>query len=290
MNIIVGASGQVGSMVVENLLKDGAPVRGIVRSEEKRIALLDKGAEAFVADAHDREAMIRAFQDGRALFIITPESGQSNDILAETKAILDNYRFAIRRSSVQKIVGISSMGAQFSENSGNLLMSFMLEQNFTDSEVEQIFIRPAYYFSNWMMGYDEAIRTGVLPTFFPPDLPIPMVAPADVAALAAKLMPGGLGASKIYELEGPRQYSADEVAAAFAKISGKEVKARQIPREEWEQVISGMGFTADGTRNFIQMTELVASGQAGPQKQGTVWLQAETTLEDFLLQTLKPGK
>ncbi|WP_165305085.1 NAD(P)H-binding protein [Pedobacter sp. SYP-B3415] len=287
MNIIIGASGQVGSMVVKNLLQNGQPVRAIVRSAAKEQVLLDQGAETFVADAHDRENLIQAFQGGRALFIITPEDGASEDVLADAKALLDNYRFAIRRSSIHKIVAISSMGAQYNEGTGNLLISNILEQTFTDSEVEQIFIRPAYYFSNWLFNFQGAKESGILPTFFPPDLQIPMVAPADVAALAAKLMPGGPGGNKIYELEGPRTYSANDVAQALSKHSGKEIIAEELPREEWGKVISAMGFTPDATKNFIEMTAFVRTGRSGAQKEGTIWLQSETTLETFLEQTIQ---
>ena len=43
MNIIQGASGQVGSAIVTNLVKKGEPVKGIVRSKEKAEQLKKKG-------------------------------------------------------------------------------------------------------------------------------------------------------------------------------------------------------------------------------------------------------
>ena len=43
-----------------------------------------------------------------------------------------------------------------------------------------------------------------------------------------------------------------------------------------------LGFSEDGLRNFIEMTEAVIAGKALPEKNGTIIVRGKTTLEQYL--------
>ncbi|QHS60165.1 NmrA family NAD(P)-binding protein [Chitinophaga agri] len=282
MHIILGASGRVGSGIVAHLRKKGDSVKGIIRDEKKAPLLEKLGAKTAIADANDLPALVAAFQDGSTLFAITPETGHERNVLGETSDILENYRKALANSPIKKVVGLSSIGAQYESGTGNLVMSYLLEHAFTAMPVKQVFVRPAYYFSNWLMYMDTVRETGVLPTFFPVDLSIPMVAPEEVAAFTADVIHKEDEDGVIYELTGPASYSSNDVAKAFTAALGKEVKAVQIPRADWENTLRGIGFTTDAIRNFVEMTQAVISGKAIPQKEGTVQVELKATLSTYI--------
>jgi len=284
MNTILGASGQVGSAVVANLLKNRQPVKGIIRNEKKAARLKKAGATVALADIHDESALTASFRDATALLVLTPETGEEPDIMKDTRAVLQNYRKAVEKSAARKIIGLSSVGAQHEKGTGNLMMSYMLEHAFEGLPVKQIFIRPSYYFSNWLEYLDTAKANGVLPTFFPIDLSIPMISPMDVARIIAKVMMANANedARTVYELEGPAWYSSIDVANAFSEIIGTKVEAKQIDRTEWKKTLKPLGFSEDGIKNFIEMTDAVISGKALPEKNNTVTLKGETTLMQYL--------
>ncbi|ACT92236.1 NmrA family NAD(P)-binding protein [Dyadobacter fermentans] len=286
-NIILGASGRVGSAVVARLVEKQAPVKGIVRNAEKAEALQATGADAAIADAHNLPALKVALRDGEALFALTPETGQEENVLGDTNDVLTNYRAALAAANIRKLVGLSSMGAQHREGTGNLVMSYMLEHAFDGLDLTRVFIRPAYYFSNWLGYLESAGETGVLPTFFPTDLKIPMICPSDVGHFAADVLLNDDRDRTIYEVSGPASYSSDDVAEAFEEVLGKKVKAQQIPRDQWAGTLQSIGFSKDGIRNFIEMTDAVISGKAGPQGNGTITAEMGTTLEAYLEQALK---
>jgi uncharacterized protein YbjT (DUF2867 family) len=286
-HIILGASGRVGSAAVDKLLERGAAVKGVVRKEEKAEGLRSRGADAAIADAHNLAALKVAMRDGETLFALTPETGQEENVLGDTNDILINYHAALAASGIRKIVGLSSMGAQHREGTGNLVMSYMLERAFDGLGLTRIFIRPAYYFSNWLDYLESAEESGVLPTFFPVELKIPMVCPGDVGRFAAEVLLNSDGDMTIYELSGPASHSSADVAKAFSEVLDKEIKAQQIPRNQWEQTLRSIGFSADGIRNFIEMTEAVIAGKSGPEGNGTVSAQADTTLREYLEKEIK---
>lgn len=290
MNIILGASGQVGSAIAENLIKNNESVRGIIRNPEKAADLESKGIEVRIADYFDLEALKDAVKGGKLIFLITPETGQSDDVLGDTKRILENYRKTIESSDIKSVIGLSSGGAQYEKyekDTGNLLMSNMLEHEFLSLPINQVFVRPSYFYSNWLMSVEMAKENGILPTFFPLDLKIDMNSPIDVAEFIADKIIEGIDKSELIELIGPEQYSSNDVADEMAKALGREVKAQEIPREKWDETMKNVGFSDDAAKNFIKMTELVAGGNAKLEGKGSNPVELQTTLQQYLKESIK---
>ncbi len=164
MNIIVGATGRVGSHVIQRLRQEGLATRAVIRSANK---LIDQSTEYRVADLFDAEQLIDAFQGGTTAFLMTPENPASKNVLEDTHRIVDHYKKAIQVSGIKKVVGLYCIGAHLEGDTGNILMSRILEQELEPLDVAKVFIRPSYYFSNWI-GYWEMVKQqGILPSFFP---------------------------------------------------------------------------------------------------------------------------
>src|SRR4051812_33269514 len=75
MNLVVGASGTVGSMLVERLAASGQPVRALVRNPEAAARMRALGAEAVEGDLKDAESLKRAC-DGAKRVITTANAAQ----------------------------------------------------------------------------------------------------------------------------------------------------------------------------------------------------------------------
>ena len=82
LTLVTGASGFVGSHLVDRLLERGVRVRGLVRSEGAAQALAARGGEAVVGDVRDRDAVCRAVVGCKVVFhlaAILPGGGDSLD-------------------------------------------------------------------------------------------------------------------------------------------------------------------------------------------------------------------
>ena len=287
MHIIIGASGQVGSQVVRELHRKGEAVTAVIRTKESAVPCA--GVATRVADLLDGAALKEVFREGRTVFLLTPENPSSGDVIGDTKKILANYHEAIRDSGIRKIVGLSSMGAQHPSGTGNLVMSYLLEHAFWDIPVQQVFIRPAYYYSNWLGFAAIAKETGVLPSFLPVNLKIPMTAPSDVAGcIASVLMDNQQTASRTLEIAGPSRYSPSDVAEIFSKRFQRPVTAQQIPPEQWKASLLGAGFSENASDNLILMTQAVIDGKARPQLPEEKVIRLPTSLGDFLSASVLP--
>jgi uncharacterized protein YbjT (DUF2867 family) len=119
--------------------------------------------------------------------------------------------------------------------------SKITEEGLRTVRVPVAFLRAAWFMEN--AGWDmEAAKAGVVPSFLQPlDHPIPMVATADVGRTAAGLLLESWTGQRIVELEGPRRYSAHDVAVAFAEAVRHPVRMEAVPRDTWEPLFRSQG-------------------------------------------------
>jgi uncharacterized protein YbjT (DUF2867 family) len=280
MNIIVGATGQIGSYLISNLKKKNVPLRAVVRNPEK---LKDASIEFRKADLFDKDELTKAFEGGTSVFVLTPESQSSDDIIGDTERIVSNYRHAIEQTGIERVVGLSCVGAHINARTGNIRMSGILEQGLNDLEVRKTFIRPSYYFSNWL-GYMETMKQyGVLPTFFPENLSIEMNSPLDVAEFIANVMVEEVTDSRdFFELCGPRPYTSGEVARIFSNVLGSPVIPQVIPPDKWQETLLSVGFSENTAMNLADMTRAVVETIAVPERPADM-VRLPTTLDDYLI-------
>ncbi|WP_313381175.1 NmrA family NAD(P)-binding protein [Proteiniphilum saccharofermentans] len=282
MNIIVGATGQVGSNLINELKNKGFPVRAVVRNPDK---LSDKTIETRTADLFNLEQLTEAFNGGTAVFVLTPENPTSNDIIEDTRQIVENYKKAIQATGIKKVVALSCVGSHIDSNTGNVLMSRILEQTLDDLDIEKVFIRPSYYFSNWL-GYLETVEQyGVLPTFFPEGLKIEMHSPIDLAKFIAKVITD-TSSKKVYELTGQEKYSPLDVANTFSKLLNKNVTVQSIPQDKWKETLMSVGFTENTAVNLSDMTKAVIDNKTVPERPNDT-IKLPTTLEKYINEQLK---
>ena len=280
MNIIVGATGQVGSHLINRLLENGAPAVAVVRApgKVKNTKIKVRQADLFVTSQ-----VVKAFKGGTTAFLLTPENPTSNDIIGDTKKIVENYRRAVEVNGIKRIVCLSSIGAHIEGKTGNLMMSRLLEQGFSGLNIEKIFVRPSYYFSNWLGYYDTIEQYGVLPTFFPDGLKISMHSPLDLANFLADILTktSQTETNKVYELVGQEKYSSLDIANAFSSLLGKEVFTQSIPSDKWKEKLMSVGFTEHTANNMVDMTQAVIDGLTVPEFPNET-IALKTTIDNYL--------
>ena len=117
----------------------------------------------------------------------------------------------------------------------NLLSQLgILEQGLSDL-LPITFLRPAWYMENAVWDLKPARDTGVIQSFLQPlDKATPMVATADVGRVAAELLQEQWQGHRVVELEGPSRISPDDIAASFARLLNRSVRASIVPRNTWE--------------------------------------------------------
>jgi uncharacterized protein YbjT (DUF2867 family) len=253
MYAITGITGQVGGEVARTLLKEGHAVRAVVRDPRKGDVWKGLGCEVAFADMNDVAALTAAFKAAQGVFVLLPPVFDPSPGFPETRVTVAALRQSLEAARPQKVVCISTIGAQARPE--NLLSQLsLMEQALGDLPMPVAFLRPGWYMENCSWDVASARDGGVLSSFLQPlDKPVPMVATADVGRVAAGLLLESWTGRRIVELEGPARVTPNEIAATFAEIFGRPVHAATVPRETWEPLFESQGMNNPGPR--IRMLE-----------------------------------
>ena len=125
-------------------------------------------------------------------------------------------------------------------------------------------VRGAYYMTNCDAALATARDAGALPSFFPTDFALPMVSPADLGRVVARLLTEDAMETGIRHVEGPTTYSPADVAHAFADALGRDVRVVEVPRAELAATFRSFGFSPVAAASFARMTELTIDGVERP--------------------------
>lgn len=241
MNIVTGATGNVGSALIKALISKGEKVTAITRDRSKAEKMFGNTVEIVQADVMDTNTLHQIFKRGAAVFILNPPADPSGNTDIEERKTARSLVAALQQLDIKRLVVESTMGSQPGDHIADLGVLYELEQDVKKLPYDCRIIRPAYYMSNWKNSLTEVKETGELTSFYPPDFKFPMVAADDIGALAAELMTAEKSA-RINPIQGPEEYTANDVAAALEEILSRNVKVKVIPRKEWENFISRLAF------------------------------------------------
>src|SRR5260370_10772977 len=112
--VIVGASGNTGSIIANSLLSEGKKVRVVGRDAGRLQRFVRQGAEAFTATVSDAAALTKAFRGARAAYLMLPPAKSRE----EQERDSDGIAKAVKESGLRYAVHLSSYGAQVPEGTG----------------------------------------------------------------------------------------------------------------------------------------------------------------------------
>ena len=277
MHIILGATGHIGSELARLLLDRGEPVTVVVRNRDTAAAWRARGARSAVADIHDTGALREALLEGTRLFLLNPPADPAFDSDVEERVTLRSILTALEGSSIRGIVAASTYGAKQGTRIGDLGTLHELEQGLAAQAIPVTVLRSAYYMSNWDKALTGAREQGMVPSFFPVEFELPMVAPRDIAEVAAELLTEPNMRTGLVHVEGPERCSAARVAAAFARELAKPIHAVEIPPDRWLPTLEKLRFSAAAAESFAGMCRETLGGRfpdASQARRGATSIEA----------------
>jgi len=278
MYVIAGVSGHTGSVAADTLLSQGEKVRVIVRDAAKGASWKARGAEVAVAALEDTEALTRALEGATGAYVLVPPRMGSQDPLGENRAVVASIAAAVRAAKVPHVVLLSSVGAQLESGTGPIQSVHHAEVELAKTGAALTSIRASYFLENWQNSLG-ALDQGILPGFVPTDLRFPMVATADIGRTIARALvektPG------VIELSGPKDHTAEEIAAIVSGIVGKPIKAVQGPLDQVVPTFTSFGISAPVAQLFAEMYEGIIAGRVTSQP-GNRQVRGTTTAEQVL--------
>lgn len=213
--LVLGATGNIGSAVVEAALAAGHAVRAVSRGGSD----LPEGADGFVGDLNDASSLTRALDGVEALFTLSGYGG-----LAETLA-------DAARGGIERVVLLSSSSAP-SGNRDNAVAKYHIESEdaVRASGLDWTFLQPNAFMSNALRWRPQILAGEVIQEPFG-DIALSVIDPADIAAVALLALTSADHHGRSYRLSGPEALTAAERADVLGTTLGRTLTVK-VPSDE----------------------------------------------------------
>jgi uncharacterized protein YbjT (DUF2867 family) len=281
MYLILGPSGNTGSIIVNFLLLKGEKVRVVGRDVGRLQRFVRKGAEAFTADMSDAAALTKALSGARAAYLMLPPITSREDQERESDAIAK----AVKESGLRYAVHLSSYGAHVPQGTGPVTGLHSSEQKLNAiRDLNVLHLRAAYFMENNLAAIDMIREMGLFGHALLPDLKLPMIATRDVGDYAAqRLLDLDFSGKQTRELLGERDLSMAEATAIIARGIGKpDLRYEQFPYDQVRQSLTQMGFSSKKAAVYIEMFEAINAGLLSAREQRSMENSTPTSFEKFV--------
>ncbi|GGX36082.1 SDR family oxidoreductase [Undibacterium squillarum] len=255
MFAITGASGQLGRLVIAQLLKTvpASQLIAIVRKPSSVADLAVQGVQVRQADYNDSAAMQAALQGVQRLLLI------SSSEIGQREAQHRNVIQAAKAAGVQLIAYTSLLHADRSPLA--LAQEHVAtEQILRDSGIAHAILRNGWYTENYLGSLPVVLQYGAV-LGASGEGRISSASRADYAAAAAAVLQDANAGGKVLELAGDTSYSLSELAAEIAAQSGKPVQFQNMPTAAYQAALESFGLPAG-------FAALLADSDEGASKGG----------------------
>lgn len=286
--VILGASGNTGSIISDFLLSKGRKVRVIGRDPERLQRFVRKGAVAFNTDMTDSTALTKAFSGAQAAYLMLPPITTREDQERQSDAIAK----AATESGLRFAVHLSSYGGHVPQGTGPVtgLHSSEVKLNAVPG-LNVLHLRPAYFMENTLAAIGMIRGMGIFAHALLPDLKLPLIATRDVGDYAARrLLDLDFSGKQTRELLGVDDLSMTEVTAVIARGSGApNLRYQQLSYDQMQHALTQAGFSPKKAAVYIEMFTAINNGVLVPLEPRSQENATPTSFEKFVQDVFVPA-
>jgi NAD(P)H dehydrogenase (quinone) len=253
--VVTGASGQLGRLVVADLLRIAPEARliGIVRNPAAAKDLTDRGVELRVARYEDAASVAAALAGADKVLLIS--SSEARRRIPQHRHVID----AAKAAGAKLFLYTSILHADTNP------MALAMEHRETEALIHSsglpfVLLRNGWHTENYTAGLAPALRRGVI-LGAAGDGRVSSAARADFAAAAAAVLATQANqAGRVYELAGDSAYTLTELAAEIATQSGRPVVYRDLSEADYKAALQADGLPEEFAALYAESDVKTAEG------------------------------
>ncbi|WP_051944301.1 NmrA family NAD(P)-binding protein [Streptacidiphilus rugosus] len=234
---VIGASGDLGGLVVRALLDRGAEVTALVPETEGPLpsgsVLTEPGVRVVHGDLRDPGPLPAGARGCEAMFVLTPH--------APDQVELQNNAADVAADVGARVVKVSSWGPAVREDSpdARARRHWITQQYLAKRGLPSTVLFPNYFMQVLLHRCAASVRERGMLVSPAGDRGISMVDLRDVAEVAARVLtePGHEGES--YTLSGPTAPTYREIAQLLTELTSRPVRCDDMSGEEFARHMAG---------------------------------------------------
>ncbi|MBP1157221.1 MULTISPECIES: SDR family oxidoreductase [unclassified Paenibacillus] len=282
---ITGATGELGGLVIEHLLKkvSANQIVAVVRNMDKASALADLGIEVRHGDYLNPESLQKAFAGAdKLLFISSPDSDDTLRIVQHANVVK-----AARDAGVKHIAYTSFAFAKES-NIPLAQVHLATEHAIRTTKIPYTFLGNSLYTEVFVNpGLGASLEHGAIVTNTGTGK-LNTATRSDLALAAAAVLTGEGHENKTYNLVSGQTWTYDELASIVSEVSGKQIVHKAVSFEEEKNILLGAGFPEPVANLFAGIYHAVSVGETSKTSNDLLDLIGSTTpLKETVKQVLQ---
>ncbi|MEU5313574.1 SDR family oxidoreductase [Streptomyces sp. NPDC021562] len=239
--VVTGATGQLGRLTVEALLRRGVPAADIIATGRDIAGikdLADRGVTVRRADFADTDGMVEAFAGADRLLLVSA-SVPVGERVANHRRVIDaaasaGVSLVAYTSTTHADTATTVIGATHGET----------EEYLRDRGVPSVLLRNSWYLENYTSQLPQILRNGAV-VGAAGEGRISAASRADYAEAAAVVLTAEGHTGAVYELGGDESFTLTELAAAISAAAGKQVTYQDLPVSGLNQALAAAGLPAE---------------------------------------------
>ncbi len=287
--LVVGATGQLGTAVIRRLVKSGRPVRALVRPASAHRHLEGSGVELAFGDLRDAASLDAACR-GIETVVATANAVIPRGRSSFREVEQEGYRSLIdacRRAGVRRLVFMSVPVLPQEERVPTFRLKRQIETWIRESGLPHTIFRGSLFMDDWfaLMGssiplrgaeahtlrrpfwFSEVFRKGTGHAIEWHGLALvpgtgrarhAFVALDDVADFLVAAVASNSASSETCDIGGPEVLSWNDVAALFARVLGRPVRALRTPADVYRTLAALLDPFSPAASNLMAMSWITA--------------------------------
>ncbi|MFJ1864908.1 NAD(P)H-binding protein [Streptomyces sp. NPDC088097] len=261
MIVITAPTGQIGHHVLDNLAGGSDPVRVIVRDPGRLPAAVRDRVEVVRGSHNDPAVLAKAFDGADAVLWLVPPNPGTDDPMEHYRAFTRPACEAAEARGVRRIVGISSLGADYGKDAGLLTPAFAMDDLFAKTGVAYRSLRMPYFMENFLTQAESLRNQGMFFLANDADRPLRLVATRDVASAATRLLlDDGWTGQEDAPVLSPDELTPVQMAQTVSEVLGKPVTFRQVPMADYKATMTGYGMSDAWAQGLVDMARAQNDG------------------------------
>jgi uncharacterized protein YbjT (DUF2867 family) len=245
--LVIGATGNVGTFLTEQLLEMDLPFRILVR-DPKKVEHLDLKVERAVGDLDEPDTLEEAVSGIDSIFLLTSNTQQDKNVIDKAS-----------KAGCRKIVKLSTQEAGWTPIKGHGHWHREREILIEESGLAWTFLRPtmmmnvSFYWKYSILNKNAVIFPGG-------SAKISIIDPADVAAVAIAALTRREHDGRGYELTGSEPLSMEEMTNILSKVLGKPLKYIEQSDKDFIEDMLGFNIPKYAAEGFVETFKYVRAG------------------------------
>ncbi len=281
--IISGSLGNIGKPLTKKLVAAGHDVTVISSQPERSAAIEALGAKAAIGSVRDAAFLGKTLAGADAVFAMTPPNLGGADVLANTVNAGGAFAKAIQEAGVQRVVMLSSIGADLPGGTGPIAGLYGVEKVYEELDnVSVTFLRAGLFYINLYNDVPMIKGAGIMGANYPSDTKIPFVHPDDIATAVAEELQNTTTGKNVRYVVSDERTPADVVRTIGAAIGAAELPWVEFSDEQSLQGMAQAGLPAEIAKLYAEMGAGMRSGSIQVDfKKNNSPVTGAVKLEDF---------